>query len=89
MLLFFVVVIGHRDGIVSHVKNSFFVAFPKVKLWLPTFDFDFSKELFHLCLYVCIEESKDIIEGKKKKSVVILSPKSDRKTVLSLNYYSN
>ena len=36
-----------------------------------------------------IEESKDIIEGKKKKSVVIMSPKSDRKTVLSLNYYSN
>ncbi len=55
MLLFFVVVIGHRDDIVSHVKNSFFVAFPKVKLWLPTFDFDFSKELFHLCLYVCID----------------------------------
>ena len=48
----FVVVIGHRDGIISHVENSFFVAFPNVELWHLTFDFDFSEELFHMFLYV-------------------------------------
>lgn len=36
-----------------------------------------------------IGEQKAVIEGKKSKKIVLLSPKSDRKTLLSLNYYSN